>query len=189
MPDRLYLSLWIRGFDEGNMLRHFGRMLGAFPFSRLRPGIAALRIYAIEEVEPPLLEQAFAGDADVETVLRIAGEFENPDCAYMVEGWWELWRFQAEWKLAPSPVTLFCFGPQFENDAGDHLRIELGVDSQFLPQPSLPQGARRAQSNLQSVVRLARELESSMPLESRRIWCESGENFADRVGTVLSGWE
>ena len=35
MPDRLCLSLWILGFDEGNMLRHFEQMLGTFPFSRL----------------------------------------------------------------------------------------------------------------------------------------------------------
>jgi hypothetical protein len=49
MPERLYLSLWIRGFEGRNMLRHFGAMLRQFPFSRLRPGLDTLRVYALED--------------------------------------------------------------------------------------------------------------------------------------------
>lgn len=88
MPERVYLSLWIRGFDEGNMLRHFAQLLGRFPFSRLRPGIEALRVYALEESEPPALEQVFSGPPDLATVLRLAEEFEHADCAYLVESCW-----------------------------------------------------------------------------------------------------
>ncbi|MCP5113820.1 MAG: hypothetical protein GY953_23555, partial [bacterium] len=46
MADRLFLSYCIRGYTEHNMLRHYERMLRAFPFSRLRPR-AELRAYAL----------------------------------------------------------------------------------------------------------------------------------------------
>ena len=35
VPDRLYLSCWIPVFNESNMLRHFGRKLSLFPYSKL----------------------------------------------------------------------------------------------------------------------------------------------------------
>jgi hypothetical protein len=181
MPDRLYLSLWIQGFDAGNMLLHFRQLLDTFPFSRLRPGISLLRVYAIEEKEPPLLEQAYAEAAAGENVLAAAAEFEHPDCAYIVDGWWELWQFEGEWKLAPARVTLFCFGPQFENDEGDHLRIDLGEEEHFLPDPDVPLSVKMVQSNLQGVLRLVRELEAALPVERRALWSESGENFAERL--------
>ena len=161
MPDQLCLSLWLRDFDEQTMLERFQDLLRLFPFSALRPGITALRIYALEFTEPALAEQTFAGDVDVDTVIELAAEFPEPDCAYLVEGWWDLWRLdaQSEWKLSPSPVTLTCFAPQFENDLGDHVRLELGAEERFLPMPGVPLSGRKAHSNLQSIVRLARDLE------------------------------
>lgn len=185
MPDRLYLSLWIRGFDESNMLGHFERMLRTFPFSRLRPGIATLRIYAIEDAEPPLLEQAFTPGTGVEAVLAAAREFQNADCLYIVDGWWELWQFERDWKLAPAAVSLCCFGPLFENEVGDHLRIESGSEEHFLPRAEVAQSARAMQSNLKGLLRLARELEAALPVEERRLWSESGENLGERLDSAL----
>ena len=181
MPDRLYLSLWIRGFDEGNMLRHFEQMLGTFPFSRLRPGISSLKIYAIEETEPALLEQGYTASTSFETGLEAAREFQNADCAYILDAWWELWQFDGEWKLAPSRVSLCCFGPWFDNEVGDHLRIEFPNKTDFLPQAETPHSARMAQSNLKGLLRLAHELEGAVPVETQRLWSESGENFAERL--------
>jgi hypothetical protein len=181
MPDRLYLSLWVRGFEESTMLRHFEQMLGTFPFSRLRPGVATLKIYAIEEVEPPLLEQGYTAGTDFETALAAAGEFPHADCAYILEAWWELWQFGGEWRLAPSRVSLCCFGPGFDNEVGDHLRIEFQSDADFLPQAEAPHSAPRAQSNLKGLLRLVRELEGALPVEKRRLWSETGENFAARL--------
>jgi len=183
MPERVYLSLWIRGFQEGNMLKHYGRMLERFPYSRLRPGIDALRIYAFEDSEPPALEHLFSGPPDTEAVLKLAREFEHADCAYLVDGWWELWRFDGDWKLAPSRVTLCCFGPAFDNPAGDHLRVELPSDADFTPRPELSGSVRPMESNLQGLLRLARELGEALPLERRRIWTESGEDLATRLGS------
>ncbi|MGC8795063.1 MAG: hypothetical protein ACP5U2_16905, partial [Bryobacteraceae bacterium] len=185
-PDLLYLSLWTRDFRAENMLDRFGRLLRVFPFSRLRPGISSLRVQAIAESEPPLMEQVFATQPPVEEVIALAREFSHPDCAFIVEGWWELWQWKEEWSLLPSRVTLFCFGPEFENDVGDHLRIELGTQRQFLPDLALPQGERIARSNLRSVVRLAEEITRALPVTHRQLWSESGENFAALVEAALS---
>jgi hypothetical protein len=186
MPDQLSLSLWLHGFGQKNTLRHFRALLGLFPFSRLRPGVTALRIYALEFSEPGLYEQAFAGDVDLDMVVELAAEFEGPDCAYVVDGWWELWSYDNGWQLSPSRVTLTCFGPEFDNDVGDHLRLELGPEALFLPQPGIPEGARKAQSNLLGLVRLAHELEQGLPVERRSLWSESGEDFAERVEALSS---
>jgi hypothetical protein len=181
MSDQLNLSLWVRAFDAETMLRHFEEMLRVFPFSNLRPGIAAVKIYAVDYSEPAALEQAFAGETDIETVMQLCRDFENPDCAYLVEGWWELWRYDKNWQLTPVRVTLCCFGPEFENDLDDHLRTEVGGEADFLPAAGNPESARKAQSNLASLVRLARDLQAAMPVESRSLWSESGESFADRL--------
>ncbi len=184
MPERVFLSLWIRGFNERNMLDQFGQMLGRFPYSRLRPGIDALRVYAFEDSEPPALEHLFSGPPDLEAVLKLAREFEHADCAYLVDGWWELWRFEGDWKLAPSRVTLCCFGPAFDNPMGDHLRLEVSSDADFTPRPELPGGVRAVESNLQGLLRLAHELGEALPLERQRVWSEAGEDLAPRLSTV-----
>jgi len=41
------------------MLRHFGKMLEVFPFSKLAKVGPVLRVYAIEYKEPPLFERHF----------------------------------------------------------------------------------------------------------------------------------
>lgn len=184
--DELYLSYWVRGFTPHNMLRHFERILRKFPFSWLGPGIRLVRIYGIEYVEPPLFEQAFPEPPEIDAILELAKEFENADCAYHVEGAWDLWQFAGDWKLSPSPVTLVCHGPEFVNDIGDNLRLELGDDSLFLPQADDPASARIAQSNIRSVLQLAHDLDNSLAVEQRRLWTESGENFADRLRQEIS---
>ncbi len=181
MPDQLNLSLWIRGYSSSTMLRHFEELLRVFPFSHLRPGIGVLRIYAVAFQEPPLLEQAFPEEVDPGTVAEMCREFENPDCAYVVEGWWELWRYERDWQLRPAPVMLACFGPEFEDEMGDHLRLEFGADEDFLPRAGTPQSPQKARSNLAGLARLAREIGNAMPLERKSLWSDSGENFAERL--------
>jgi hypothetical protein len=186
MPDLLYLSLWMRDHRAENMLDRFERLLRVFPFSRLRPGISSLRVQALAETEPPLFEQAFAQSPEIDQVIGLAREFSHPDCAFVVEGWWELWQWKDEWRLLPSRVTLVCFGPEFENEVGDHFRIELGAERQFLPDHSLPRADLIARSNLRSVVRLAEEVAKALPVAQRQLWSESGENFAALVDAALS---
>ncbi len=189
MPDRLYLSLWLRGFSEKTMLRHFEELLRTFPFSRLKPGISQLRVYALEFAEPPLFEEAFTAETSPETALELALEFRNSDCAYLVDGSWDLWRFTGSWELAPASVSLLCFGPDFDNEESDHLRIDFGADADFLPQPDVPGSARKLQSNLRGLLRLVKEIEQSLPVERRSLWSESGANFAERLEAAIEEGE
>lgn len=189
MPDQVYLSLWIRNFQESNMLRHFDNLLHAFPFSKLRPGIAGVRVHAIEESEPAVFEQVFTGPVDPSDAVELSAEFQNRDCAFVVDGWWELWQPGEGWTLAPSPVTLFCFAPDFENPEGDNLRIQLGPESLFLPDPDSEESIVRARSNLRSLVRLMKELRSALPVTRQHVWTESGADFAARLDAALAGEE
>jgi hypothetical protein len=185
MPDPLFLSLWLKDFRPDNALRHFEETLRVLPFSRLRPGISGLKVYALEYVEPPVLEHTFSSDPEIETVIAMCREFDHPDCAYAVEGWWDLFQYRNGWHLNPSRVSLTCFGPHFENDERDHLRIDLGPETHYLPQTRLPDSARAVQSNLRSALRLARDLEEALPISRKNLWSESEENFAARLGSAL----
>ncbi len=179
MSDRLYLSSWIRGYSESNMLRHFEKMLELFPFSKLALLGPVLRVYAIEHAEPPLVERAFPLDAELSLVLDASREFTHDDCTVQVDGFWDLWQFDGDWKLKPAAVTLSCFGPVFENEIGDHLRIEFGLDSHFLPQPGIEGSVRMVQSNVRSMLHLVSQIDHTLALERRQLWSESGMNFAE----------
>lgn len=188
MSDRLYFSCWIRGFDAGNMLAHFGNVLEAFPISKLARKGPVLRIYAIEFSEPPLAEQPFDVEATVEAVTGAAQEFLAPDCCCELEATWDLWQHDGEWAVAPSPVRITCFGPEFDNEDGDHLRLDFGLDAQFLPSAGLESSLRMQQSNLRSLVHLLGEIERVLPVERRQLWSESGANFADLLAGAVDAF-
>ena len=116
----------------------------------------------------------------------VAAEFQAEDCAYLAGGFWDLWQHEGLWRLASAPVSLGCYGPRFENDIGDHLRIELGLDSHFLPQPGVAGSVPKVQSNIRSVLRLAQELDRALPVKSRSLWTESGEDFSVRLQNLLA---
>jgi hypothetical protein len=171
------------------MLRHFGKMLALFPFSKLSARGPVLRVYAIEYAEPPLIERAFPPGADPQSVIEASGEFTHEDCAVQVDGWWDLWQFDQEWTLAPAPVTLACFGPSFEQDADDHLRIDFGTDARFLPQPGVEDSLRPVQSNIRSLLHLVSEIDRTLALERRQLWSESGANFAEVLLQALQPFD
>ena len=186
MADRLYLSCWIRGFDESNMLRHFEKVLGLFPFSQLAARGPVLRVYAVEHTEPPQMEREFSKSAVPATIVSAAREFAHEDSGVEVDSSWDLWQFDQEWKLAPASVTLLCLGPTFENENGDHLRIEFGPDARFLPIAGVEGSLRMGQSNLKSLLRLVSQIEQKLPLEKRTLWSESGMNFADLLAETIA---
>jgi hypothetical protein len=184
MADAVYLSLWLRGYAEQSMLKHFEKVLGRFPYSRLRPGMV-LRLYALEFAEPPALEQRFEGLPDAKQVTAAAQEFLHADYAYQVDTHWDLWQQDREWKLAPAPVVLTCFGPEFRTENGEHLLLDLGPDSLFLPESEAPASYRAVQSNIRSVLHVATDLEEVLPVERRQLWTESGVNLADQLMEIL----
>jgi len=178
MSDRLYFSGWVRGFSDSNMLRHFGKMLDVFPFSKLAKNGPVVRVYAISYVEPPILERPFDPGVSVADMIAAARDFVQPDCCVEVEAAWDLWQHRDDWKLWPSVVTLSCFGSAFEHDNDDRLRIDFGLDSKFLPAEDIEGSLRIQQSNLRSLLHLVSEIEKSLPVERRLLWSEIVTNFA-----------
>jgi hypothetical protein len=192
VTDQLFLSIWLEPQSRANRLRHFEELLRIFPFSPREQTQSVVSIHAIDTTEPPLLERPVNQPLDVAEVVSIFRDYQGDDVAYRIEGWWDLWQFDTDWSLAPTAVALSCFGPEFDNGTDDQpadqedLRIEFGVDSNYLPQLDIPGGARLIESNIKSLLRLVNEIESSLPVIRRRLETESGENFADRLQQVLS---
>jgi hypothetical protein len=185
VSDRLYLSCWLANGEQSKILSQFEELLTLFPFSKLSKHGQVVRVYAIEQAEPPLIEREFPNGAAAGAIIDSAREFLQPDCSIQLEGFWDLWQFDGEWKLAPAAVTLCAFGPDFDNDLGDQLRIEFGLDSRFLPQPQIPQSVNMVQSNIRSLLHLVSDVERELDLERRQLWSESGVNFAEVLAQSL----
>jgi hypothetical protein len=185
MADRLYLSYWIRGFSAMSMLRHYEQALRLFPFSKLGKSESTFRVYAIEYTEPTLLDIPVTAPVNPESVIASAQDFHSSDGAYELETAWDLWNWDEDWKLAPSRVVISCFGPEFNNQSGEHLRIDFGLDQQFLPGPSGLEGMRMVRANIQSLLRLVHDLDENLQVEHRQLWSESGENFAELLEAAL----
>jgi hypothetical protein len=185
MADRLYLSCWLRSFTEANMLRHFQKMLELFPFSKLSLRGPQVRVYALEYVEPSLFEHDFAPATEPAIMVDAVRDFMHDDCVCEIDAAWDVWQFEADWKLAPSPVTLSCVGPQFDNPHDDHLRVDFGLESLYVPDPNVEGGLRMGQSNLKSLVHLVHEIERALALDRRLLWSESGQSPAEAIAKAL----
>lgn len=185
MADQLYLSYWLRNYSEQNMLRQYEKLLKSFPFSRLGRQLSTFKILAVDYTQPALLETAFPPPLEIESVLAAAKDFQNADCSYRLEAWWDLWQRDAEWELTPTGVALCCFGPAFEKEDDSALTIEFGIDAHFLPQPDAPDSLRFVQSNIKSLLQLVHDLDDALPVENRKLWSESGENFSEKLHQAL----
>jgi hypothetical protein len=164
-----------------NMLRHWERLLRVFPFSRLSQTPGLLRVHAVSFQEPVLFELPLENPPDIDAVLTAAREFTASDCAAQLEANWDLWQFVGEWKLTPTAVLLTCFGPQFEDAEGDNLRVDFGTEATFLPDLSLAGAGKMAESNLKSLLRFVHDADQALAVNTRRLWTESGVNFAERL--------
>ena len=98
----------------------------------------------------------------------------------------------------PSAVSVACLGPAFDREGSDgraDIQVNFGLDTPFLPaeedalpelgpdfDPDLPD--RRIQENLQQLVAFVHQLDRTMPILKRSLWCESGENLAEKILAV-----
>ncbi len=195
MTDQLSLSLWLTRNARSTRFRQFERLLRLFPFSQREQPPSIASIQAVNSTEPALLERPLNGPVDVSEVMATFQDYSGDDIAYRLETWWDLWKFDGDWRLAPSRVTLACFGPEFDSETGiatvtagqEDLRIDFGVDSYFLPLPEIPGSAKLVESNIKSLLRLVHELDSVLPVDRRKLETESGENFAERLQSTLTG--
>lgn len=187
MADQLYLSYALRNFSPETMLRHYERLLTLFPFSRLARHPSTFKIIPVDYTETAVLEVPFPTLIPIDQVLAAARDLQHADSSYRLETWWDLWQFDVEWKLTPSRVALSCFGPLFQRESDADLEIEFGIDAHFLPQPEIPGSLRLVQSNIKSLLKLVHDLDDALPVETRRLWSESGENFSEKLQLALEG--
>ena len=188
MADRLFLSVWLRNPNRENQIARFERLLRAFPFSKLTRAESAFRILAVNFGEPPLSETLIAGVPDPEAIAGWAREFHAPDSAFQLDCYWDIWNFKDEdWKFGPAPVSIFSYAAEFERDDDEDLRIEFGLDTQFLPEGETPAaaGLRMIQSNIRSMLSLVKDVEGRLPVKRKLLWSESGENFAELLQRKL----
>lgn len=194
MADQLYLSYWLDRFRVENMLRRYEKMLRVFPFSQLAAQPSILRIQALDATLPPLVERVFEPPLEIGDIVSATREFLSSDASAELEAWWDLWQWgggsdgtpEDGWKLLPARATLLCFGPDFDHGSDENLRVEFGVDTHFLPDPGLPNHLRIAQSNIRSLLKLTHDLDDALGGE-RRLWSESGENFAEKLQRIVAG--
>lgn len=184
MSDRLVLSCYLSGFHVLKMHGFWEKLLKLYPYSRLTVRPVYLRALAIDTTEPPLFEKAWEPPFDPQEAIELSREFQHEDGAWQLDCEWDLMEGGNNWQLAPVPVSLWCFGPRFENELQDHLRIDLGLEQRFLPKPGDESSARAAQANLRSLTHLVQDIEKHLPIERRHIWSESGENFAVRLQRI-----
>jgi hypothetical protein len=185
MPDRLYVSYWVRGATVMNMLRHVEKALAVFPFSKLTNVEPVLRIYAVSYSETPVLEAALPNPPEPAAIVEAARDFELDDACVQVETFWDLWDFDTEWAMRPSRVLLEWFGPGFRDaERGETARVDFGLESRFLPDGDRSSLAM-VRGNVQSLLRLVHDLDEALPVEKRLLWSESGDNFAGKLGAAL----
>ena len=72
MPDQLYLSLWLNGFTEHNMLRHYEKLLKLFPVSKLARSPSLFTVIALQYSEPPVFEHAYQTSGTTWAMLEAA---------------------------------------------------------------------------------------------------------------------
>ncbi len=186
MADRLYLSIWLNGFSPLKMHQAFAACLRNFPFSSQAPQLY-LRVGAVDSSEPALQEQVFDASEGFEPLLDAMSRWTATDASFEIEGFWDLWQQQPEgWRLWPTRLNLFFYGPNFPSEWGEQIRLEFGVEDRFLPDFS-HQGRELGmmQSNIKSLLRLTRDLEAALDTRQMKLWSEGGGNFAERLQQSL----
>lgn len=187
VTDQLFLSIWLDQSGKITRLKQFQKLLRMFPFSQREQPQSTLSILAVASTEPPLLERPLNGPFDLDELQEAFKDYAGNDLAYTVESWWDLWTYDGDWQLRPARVLLSCFGSDFDNGGEDKsieqedLRVDFGVDTRFLPNADLEGSGRMVESNVKSLLRLVHEIENALPVSTRLLQTESGENFADRL--------
>jgi len=191
MSDRLYLTYTLSAKSAAAMADHFATLVLQFPVSRLAKAESALRVFPIRFDEVPIFETPFLAPVDEDRLRSLVREYAKPDHAFEFETFWDLWQHDgSDWHVAPARVRLTGHGPDFEGpDPDEHLSIEFGLESQFLPDLSDAASLRTAQSNIRSLLHLVSQIDASLPVHKRRLWSESGENFAEKLESKLRSTE
>lgn len=97
------------------------------------------------------------------------------------------------WHRAPVVVSISCLGPEFEQEIPEDradIQIKFGLDTPFLPpeedvlfdsDQDLEVADLRIRENLQQLLQFVHELDEILPVRKRLLWCDSGENLAEKI--------
>lgn len=183
MGDPLYLSLWLKNFSTLALPLYMKKAMSVLPVSRLEPG-GLFRVCALSFREPPVWEEVLEVDVDPQDLATRAQDFLHDDCALQFETRWDLYQWDGDWELKPSPLTLEIYGPEFDSGRGEHVRVDFGAEALFLPQPQ-SDNLRPVQSNIRSLLHLAQDVENELIIDRRILWSEEEENFVDKLMLML----
>jgi hypothetical protein len=138
MPNRAYASVWVRAFDETNMLSHFEHFLATVPLTSGEVGFTEMVIRAVDSTESSLEEHDLRGQALTPAeIVEIAREHLASDVCYEVTALWDLWirdMESASWKMKPERLHLSCFGPDYDHGVAaesGHFMADLGFEHLF----------------------------------------------------------
>jgi hypothetical protein len=85
MPNRAYASVWVRDFNEENMLMHFEHFLATVPLASSPPGFTGMTVRAVDFAETPLEEYDLRGYITTpEEIANLAKEHHSGDVCYEV---------------------------------------------------------------------------------------------------------
>ena len=97
MPNRAYASIWIRDFDESNMLTHFEHFLATVPLAAEPPGFTELVARAVDSTETPLEEHDLRAQVFTPAdIVELAREHCAADVCFEVSARWDLWIREME---------------------------------------------------------------------------------------------
>jgi hypothetical protein len=151
VPNRAYLSLWVRNFDEANMLSNFEKFLSTVPITATPPVFTELMIRAVDPSEPLLEEHDLRGQGFTPSdIVELAREHLAPDVSYEVTARWDLWIRDMEtgkWAKKPEKLSLSCHGLEYDNGAFaefGHLQAEIGFEHIFTGHAGLLTSSNKA---------------------------------------------
>src|SRR6202162_599665 len=92
MPNRAYASVWVRGFNEENMLPHFEIFPSTVPLASSPPVFTGMTFRAVDFTETPLEEYDLRGYLTTpEEIVNLAKGHHSGDVSYEVAARWDLW--------------------------------------------------------------------------------------------------
>ena len=138
MADRCYLGVWTRDLTESTLLEQFVRFLAAAPLAASKPWFTQLTVQPIDASLAPVAEWDLRGQGfGAAEVAALAAQCLHADTAYMASAEWDLWQFAGEtmkWERRPSPLTITCQGPEYDEGAAavtGNFLVDLGFEHLF----------------------------------------------------------
>jgi hypothetical protein len=138
MSNQAYLSVRCRDFREESILPRLAAFLETVPFSSTKPGFTYFTLRALDESQPPILEQDFRiMPLDAAGIVAIAAEQLHGDCSYEVSCFWDLATFDAgtgKSKSEPQAIEIICRGEDYDDGfwrERGHFEVQLGFEHFF----------------------------------------------------------